>query len=159
VKRRRDRLSLSSHNTCCPDTATELAQWFHPSAYFVAPTIPFLQLPLATAACVPLLNTYTRATPAHRRSFTCGSRVDFLVSAYQAPPAGWPLCVRHICLCSGIDNVSRLRTVLAGGALASLPHASSVPQFLYARARYWQQRPTGFLCQNNYEIVTPCVKP
>jgi hypothetical protein len=44
------------------------------------------------------------------------------------------LCVRHICRCPGIDNVSRLRTVLVGGAPVSPPHPSSVPQFLYARA-------------------------
>ena len=134
VRRRWDRRSLSSPDACGPDTAAELAQRVQPSAVFVAPMVPFLQLPLAAAARVPLRNTYTSAAPAHRRAFTCGSRVDFLVSAYQAPPAGRPLCVRHICRCSGIDNVSRLSTVLVGGAPVSPPHPSSVPQFLYARA-------------------------
>ena len=110
LKLRLDRQSLSSHNTCCPDTAAELAQRVHPSTDFVAPTVPFLKLPflklpLATAARVPLLNTNTRAAPAHKSAFTSWSRVDYLVSAYQAPHAIRPLCVRHICLCSGIDNV------------------------------------------------------
>jgi hypothetical protein len=113
VRRRWDRRSLS--NACGSDTAAELAQRVQPSAVFVAPTVPFLQLPLAAAALVPLRNTYTSAVPAHRRAFTCRSRVDFLVSAYQAPPAGRPLCVRHICRCSGIDNVSKLMTEPSSG--------------------------------------------
>jgi hypothetical protein len=116
------------------DTAAELAQRVQSSAVFVEPTVPFLQLPLAAAARVSLRNTYTRAAPLHWRTFTCWSRMDFRVSAYQAPPAGRPLCVRHICRCSGIDDVSRLRTVLVGGVPVSLPHHSTVPQFLYARA-------------------------